>query len=55
MADAQATTHTGQSFHPAAYPLHRDGAGVSPSPSFPQMEEEVLGLLEAGRHLQGVG
>ena len=42
MADAQATTHTGQSFHPAASPLHRAGAGVAPSPSFPQMEEEVL-------------
>ena len=42
MADAAQTTPTGESFHPAGYPLHRAGEGVNPSPSFPAIEEDVL-------------
>ncbi|WP_194785894.1 isoleucine--tRNA ligase [Actinomyces haliotis] len=42
MADATQTTPTGESFHPAQYPLHRAGEGVNPSPSFPAIEEDVL-------------
>ena len=32
----------GDSFHPRGYPLHREGQGVIPSPSFPTLEQEVL-------------
>ncbi|MDO4899156.1 isoleucine--tRNA ligase [Actinomyces sp.] len=39
MAESTGTKHTGASF----YPLHRSGQKVEPSPSFPALEEEVLG------------